>query len=428
MILKGSQRGGAAQLAAHLMNDRDNDHVTLHQSRGFIADTLPEALDEAHAISKATKCKQYLFSLSLNPPQHQYADIDAFEHAADRAEEALGLTDLPRAIVIHEKEGRRHAHVVWSRIDVTELKAVNLPHFKTKLAALSKELYLEHGWELPDGHKTNGWRNPLNFTLAEWQQARRLDLDPREIKQIFHQCWQRSDGLKAYSAALAEHGYFLAQGDRRGFVAVDLSGEIFSVARWSGVKAKDVRGRLGEPDNLPTVAAVKEQLRQRLTDRLRALSRESNAEQKQEMVPLLANRAHMIHAHRRERLMLREKQDARWNTEQKDRNNRLSTGLAGLWDSITGKAAELRRQNEREAYRCHLRDKQQRERLFIAQMKERKELQRELVGVRNKHRSQRQAVREHLAGIITGRPGSARRERTAARQGKWRKAGMSLGR
>ncbi|MCB1479911.1 MAG: relaxase, partial [Rhodobiaceae bacterium] len=60
MILKGSQRGGAAQLAAHLMNDRDNDHVTLHQSRGFIADTLPEALDEAHAISKATKCKQYL--------------------------------------------------------------------------------------------------------------------------------------------------------------------------------------------------------------------------------------------------------------------------------------------------------------------------------------------------------------------------------
>ncbi|MCB1468767.1 MAG: hypothetical protein KDK08_16885, partial [Rhizobiaceae bacterium] len=186
--------------------------------------------------------------------------------------------------------------------------------------------------------------------------------------------------------------------------------------------------RLGEPDNLPTVAAVKEQLRQRLTDRLRALSRESNAEQKQEMVPLLANRAHMIHAHRRERLMLREKQDARWNTEQKDRNNRLSTGLAGLWDSITGKAAELRRQNEREAYRCHLRDKQQRERLFIAQMKERKELQRELVGVRNKHRSQRQAVREHLAGIITGRPGSARRERTAARQGKWRKAGMSLGR
>ena len=29
MILKGSQRAGAKQLAAHLLNDRDNDHVSV---------------------------------------------------------------------------------------------------------------------------------------------------------------------------------------------------------------------------------------------------------------------------------------------------------------------------------------------------------------------------------------------------------------
>lgn len=37
MILKGSQRAGAGALASHLMNDRDNDHVTVLEIRGFFA-------------------------------------------------------------------------------------------------------------------------------------------------------------------------------------------------------------------------------------------------------------------------------------------------------------------------------------------------------------------------------------------------------
>jgi hypothetical protein len=41
----------------------------------------------------------------------------AFEAAIDMAEQRLGLDGHPRAIVFHEKEGRRHAHAVWSRID-----------------------------------------------------------------------------------------------------------------------------------------------------------------------------------------------------------------------------------------------------------------------------------------------------------------------
>ncbi|WP_231704036.1 hypothetical protein [Cochlodiniinecator piscidefendens] len=55
MILKGSQRAGARDLSDHLMNERDNDHVELLDMRGFMADDLHGALDEAHAISKATQ-------------------------------------------------------------------------------------------------------------------------------------------------------------------------------------------------------------------------------------------------------------------------------------------------------------------------------------------------------------------------------------
>src|SRR5690242_18428137 len=155
MILKGSQRGGARQLAAHLLNAMDNDHVTLQELRGFVAQDLQGALDEARAVAKGTRCRQFMFSLSLNPPKDARVVLETLVSAADRAEDVLGLKDQPRAIVVHEKEGRRHIHVVWSRIDAAEMKAINLPYFKTRLRDLSKELYLENQWELPDGHKTN---------------------------------------------------------------------------------------------------------------------------------------------------------------------------------------------------------------------------------------------------------------------------------
>ncbi len=173
VILKGSQRSGAKALADHLMNDRDNDHVTCLDLRGFSTDELHGALAEMHAISKATQCKKFMFSLSLNPPQDHVGTEQEFFAAADRAEQTLGLDGQPRAIIVHEKEGRRHAHVVWSRIDVDELKAIHLGRYKLALRDLSRDLFLDHGWVLPDGLATYGNKSPLNFTLEEWQQAKR---------------------------------------------------------------------------------------------------------------------------------------------------------------------------------------------------------------------------------------------------------------
>ena len=36
MILKAKERGGGAQLARYLLSMRDNDHVELHEVRGFV--------------------------------------------------------------------------------------------------------------------------------------------------------------------------------------------------------------------------------------------------------------------------------------------------------------------------------------------------------------------------------------------------------
>lgn len=51
MILKASERGDGAQLARYLLALRENDHVELHDVRGFASDDLRGAFCEADAIA-----------------------------------------------------------------------------------------------------------------------------------------------------------------------------------------------------------------------------------------------------------------------------------------------------------------------------------------------------------------------------------------
>ncbi|QLH40625.1 MAG: hypothetical protein HWD60_19140 [Defluviicoccus sp.] len=105
MILKASQRGGAKQLAVHLMKTEENEHVEVHEVRGFVSQDLPGALKEAYAVSRGTRCRQFLFSVSLNPPQNESVSVEAFEEACERIEAKTGLSGQPRVIVFHERKG-----------------------------------------------------------------------------------------------------------------------------------------------------------------------------------------------------------------------------------------------------------------------------------------------------------------------------------
>jgi hypothetical protein len=378
------------------MNDRDNDHVSCLELRGFLSDQLHGALAEMHAISKATHCKQFMFSLSLNPPTDHIATEQDFLEAADRAEQQLGLIDQPRAIVVHEKEGRRHAHVVWSRIDADEMKAINLPHFKNKLRDLSRELFLDHGWTLPDGLATYGNKSPLNFTLEEWQQAKRQGLDPREIKQAFQQAWERCDSQIGFQNALEERGYFLARGDRRGFVALDVDGKVFAIPKWTNLKAKEVNAKLGSPDTLPSVKETRSTIRSKVTDQMRGYIDEIKDRQQKDMEPLRDKLRNMNKAHRIERQKLKAGQAKRWADETKARSERLNKGLRGLFDRLTGKAKSILQQNELDACKAARRDQKQRDFMIVEQMKERRALQREFQKLRRRHADQRNLLASNI--------------------------------
>lgn len=373
MILVGSQRSGAKDLAVHLMKD-ENDHVTIHEVRGFASDDVLSALREAEAHSKGTRCKQYLFSLSLNPPPNEVVETRSFEAAIARAEEKLGLAGQPRVIIFHEKEGRRHAHAVWSRIDLDKMKAVPLPFTKRTLQDLSRELYLEQGWRMPDGLAKSGARDPVNFSLAEWQQAQRVSSDPQMLKLRFKEAWAVSDDRASLVHALKARGFILAQGDRRGFVAIDRQGEIYALARWCGLKTKDVKARLGDPKGLPTVEEARAQNAREMSPAHERLQGELNRKRTKIEDAAKEQRAVLVRRQKAERLALERKHETRQLAEAEARQSRYRSGLAGLWDRLRGEHAKIRDRNALEAYESLLRDRREKDALITQHLDQRSKL------------------------------------------------------
>lgn len=375
MILVGNQRGGGMNLAAHLLKD-ENDHVTVHELRGFAGETLREALNEAYAISRGTRCTQYLFSLSLNPPPDARVSIETFEAAIDRVEEKLGLTGQPRAIVVHEKDGRRHAHAVWSRINTETMTAIPLPYTRQKMQEIARDIFIEQGWQMPKGLAVSGESDPRNFTLAEWQQAKRQGKDPRAIKAAFQDAWAISDSPQAFAQALKARGFWLARGERRSFVAVDIQGEVYAVAKWVGVKTKEVCARLGPEVALQSLDEAKAEIARAMTETLSRLRTEEEAKQKAAQAIRDRQRDALVARQKAERASLNEAQDARRIIELKARQARFRTGLRGIWDRITGAHARIRAQNESEAYAAFLRDRAERDALIVQHLEARQALKR----------------------------------------------------
>lgn len=378
MILKGNQRAHGRELALHLMNVEDNEHAVVHELRGFLADDLIGAFKEAEAISLGTKCQQYLFSLSLNPPKTAKVSIEEFEKVIGEIERRLGLSGLPRAIVFHEKKSRRHAHCVWSRIDVAKMRAINLPHFKLRLMDISRELYLEHGWEMPAGFRDKQDRDPLNYSGPEASQAKRVKRDPKKLKELFKFCWAVSDSRTAFAAALLEKGFYLARGDRRGFVAVDSKGEVYSLSRWCGVKAKELRQRLGDGSDLPSVHEAIKLLNANATLEKPASSHHQDIQHSQFLRDYKKKLSALVIRQREERQTLRKRQMARNVKEIKSRQSRLPTGLKAVFARLTGRYQRLLNKFASEAQTCETRNRKETQAFIDRHLAERRELDREL--------------------------------------------------
>lgn len=205
---------------------------------------------------------------------------EQWQRSVDVLEKELGMTGQPRAVVLHEKHGREHIHVVWQSTNIDTMTLFSDSNNYAAHERASMALELEFGHELvPGKHAKRDMDQPApkaEVTHAEWQQAERTGIDPRDLKEMITQLHQQSDSAQAFKATLEDHGFVLAKGDRRDYVLVDEQGEVHSLARQiKGVTAKDLRQFMTgiDPQAIPSV------------ERAKALQRDHAATPQQEHAP-----------------------------------------------------------------------------------------------------------------------------------------------
>jgi hypothetical protein len=172
-------------------------------------------------------------------------------------------------VVQHVKDGREHVHVVWSRIDLENNRAIPDSHNYRKHEEVARELEREFGHARVQGAhvEREGKERPARTpSREEMQQAGRTGLDPKAIKAEVTALWEKADSGKAFANALEASGYALARGDKRDFILVDQAGETHSLARRiDGAKAAEIRAKMADVDQgkLPDAQAAKAMQAQR---------------------------------------------------------------------------------------------------------------------------------------------------------------------
>lgn len=297
MIVSGSSRGGAGQLGQYLFQAKNETVEVLSIDRMDIAGRseadLQSALLWMEAYASQTRSPNNgLYHCQISPEAHESLTDDQWLQAVDRVEEQLGYEGQGRAIVLHEKDGRRHAHVVWQRTDTTgerwKLKSDSWDYVKHETAARLLEHEFGHtpvsgkydrvvierlrsqGYELAATaleQEIKAGKTPSgnSYNLAEQRQAERSAkrsgqmMEPDERKELVRSIYEKTDTGQAFIAALENEGFIVARG-KRGAVLVDAGGEIHALRP---LKKKEVQQRLADvklahlPEAEQTAAEVK---------------------------------------------------------------------------------------------------------------------------------------------------------------------------
>lgn len=270
MIINGGSRCNGAFFARHLTNPMTNENVNIAEIRGLAARNIRQAFFEMKAVASGTRCKNFFYHANLNPREHEKLNADQWEKAVNALEKKLGLEGQARFVVEHEKNGRVHRHVVWSRIDVDEMKAIRMDNDYIKHQAVSRELEKEFGLEKgvsvlgPEVEKgKRPERRPKQWEVFRGQLK---GVNVQDFKEEITGLWRGADNAGAFVSALEGRGYILAQGDSRAYCIVDRNGDVHSLARRiEGVKVSDVRERMSsiDPKTLPHVKVAAAYQRER---------------------------------------------------------------------------------------------------------------------------------------------------------------------
>lgn len=262
MILKGRPRTHGQQLANYLLSPK-NDQVRVLDVRGTIAEErsatgLKQSLKEMDELGKMTHAQSPLFHLALNPNGADQLTPDDWKYSVAKAETALGLEGLPRAVVSHVYQGKEHLHVVWSRVNVEDRKCAELSFSNRKLCQAAREIEMELGLTPTIERKRGPEREKQRVLEAQKQQDERATQPRFERDAAIASAWHQAADAADFKQQIEAAGYHLAVG-KRGVLVMDASGEAHSISRSvKGIKARDVKEKLADIGDLPTVETLRQ--------------------------------------------------------------------------------------------------------------------------------------------------------------------------
>jgi len=261
----------------HLQDKKENDRAEIKQVRGLGAADLRDALLEMQREAAVLpRLKNFMYHADFNPCPHERLTEKDWERAFEIFEKQRGIPKgTPRIVVEHEKEGRVHRHVIWSRVDLENMRAFP-DGLDAKIAhTAARKIELQLGLQQVVGPFDREPGTPRPKRAPEpWEMYRgmKTKIDPRDITAEVTQLFTQSQNGKEFQAALERHGYQLVTG-RRGLLILDGAGKEHSlVKRIEGVKTAQLNAFMRDVDRaaLPAVEQAKEHHQQRKIEGLEA--------------------------------------------------------------------------------------------------------------------------------------------------------------
>ena len=227
MVIRGNTRGNARQLSHYLLTMKDNEAIRILDVNGQAnpqAEDLHRAVFLMDVSAELSKSEKGLYHAQINPAVGEAMDDDRWTQAADMLGEQLGLQGQSRAIVLHTKKGRTHAHVVWERYDHENQKMVSDSFSRLAQDRARKDM------ELAFGHAPTPHRNKHR----------------PELKASLTVLWNQTGTGAQFVKAAGEHDYIISEGSGRSpYMVVDGNGRSYDLTRQlQGVRLKEVRQRL----------------------------------------------------------------------------------------------------------------------------------------------------------------------------------------
>ncbi|HEY1022653.1 MAG TPA: relaxase/mobilization nuclease domain-containing protein [Flavisolibacter sp.] len=229
MVTRGNSRSNPRQLSFYLLDQKDNENIRILDVDGYRepdAAMLHRAVFMMGVSAELSKGEKGLYHAQINPAIGEDARMtdDDWVQASNIMGRHLGLANQSRAIVLHTKKGRTHAHVVWERFD----------HEKGKLVSDSFSRLAQ-----------DRARKEMELVFEQKRTPHRNKHRP-ELKASLTELWQKTDTGAKFIREAKRKGYIISTGSGRSpFMVVDENGRSYDLTRQlKDVRLKEVRQRL----------------------------------------------------------------------------------------------------------------------------------------------------------------------------------------